>query len=158
HLPASVGIPITAGTTMGVVVAWHNNDDEAHRNVSVSLEVEWLPTNTAPRPLSVLPVYLDVRYPIGQPVDFDLPPGPQQFAADFTMPIDGRVIAAGGHLHDFGVGLELTELGGNEKRSLITLATTRDADGRVSAVARKYPGIRGNGIRLVKGSTYRLTG
>lgn len=158
HLPATVGIPISSGTSMGVVLAWHNTSQTAHEGVTVTLDVEWLPHNTAPRPLSVMPVYLDVRYPIGQPVDFDLPAGRQEFSADFTMPIDGRVIAAGGHLHDYGLGLELTEVRDDGERSLIELGTTRDSAGRVSAVERQYPGIRGRGIRLSEGRTYRMKG
>lgn len=158
HLPATVGIPITSGTEMGVVVAWHNTGPASYHDVQIVLEIEWLAANTAPRPLSVLPLYLDVRYPIGQPVDFDLPTGRQDFSADFRMPIDGRVIAAGGHLHDFGLGLELTELREGGERTLISLGTTSDSVGRVSAVDREYPGIRGKGIKLEKGRTYRMTG
>jgi hypothetical protein len=158
HLPASIGIPITRDATIGLVIAWHNPGAEEIAGARVELAIEWLPTNTAPRPLDVLPVYLDVKYPVGQPVDFDLPAGQQEFTADFTMPIEGRIIAAGGHLHDYGVDIELLEVDGNGSKSIIKLPTTRDADGRVSAVARKYPGIRGNGIKLRKGHTYRLVG
>lgn len=158
HLPASIGIPISRGATVGVVIAWHNPGQGEIPEARVELEVEWLPTNTAPRPLDVLPVYLDVKYPVGQPVDFDLPAGPQEFTAEFTMPIEGRIIAAGGHLHDYGLDIELLEINGDDSKSLLKLPTTRDAEGRVSAVARKYPGVRGNGIRLKQGRTYRLVG
>lgn len=158
HLPATVGIPIHSGTSMGLVVMWHNPDSVALEGVTVTLDVEWLPTNTAPRPLDVLTVYMDVRYPIGQPVEFDLPAGAQEFNAEFTMPIDGRIIAAGGHLHDYGTGLTLSEVGSGAPRNVISLATKRSPEGKVLAVDRKYPGIRGNGIRLDRGKRYRLTG
>jgi hypothetical protein len=90
RLPPTVGIPVQRETDMGLVLAWHNTTSDSWQGVSVVLELEWLPHNTMPRPLDVLPVYMDVRYPIGQPVDFDLPAGPQQFTADFSMPIAGR--------------------------------------------------------------------
>lgn len=158
RLPATVGIPIHTGTDMGLLLAWHNTTEQSWQGVTVALEIEWLPRNTAPRPLDVLPVYMDVRYPIGQPVDFDLPAGKQQFTADFTMPISGRIIGAGGHLHDFGTGLSLAEVRDGRLRDVITLRTRLDSQGRLLAVDRQLPGVRGNGIRLAKGRTYRMTG
>lgn len=158
RLPATVGVPIHSGAEMGLLLAWHNTTADAWDDVTVELEVEWLASNTAPRPLDVLPVYMDVRYPIGQSVDFDLPAGTQQFTADFTMPINGRIIGAGGHLHDYGTGLALVELRDGRQRDVISLRTRLDAEGRLIAVDRKLPGVRGDGIRLVKGRTYRMTG
>jgi hypothetical protein len=158
RLPATVGIPIHAGAEMGLLMAWHNTSADTWAGVTVELEVEWLPSNTAPRPLDVLPVYMDVRYPIGQRVDFDLPAGPQQFTADFTMPISGRIIGAGGHLHDYGTGLALAEVRDGDLRDVISLRTRLDAEGRLIAVDRKLPGVRGDGIKLQKGRSYRMTG
>jgi hypothetical protein len=158
RLPPTVGIPVQRETDMGLVLAWHNTTSDSWQGVSVVLELEWLPHNTMPRPLDVLPVYMDVRYPIGQPVDFDLPAGPQQFTADFSMPIAGRIIGAGGHLHDFGTGLTLAEVRGSREHKVIELRTQLDSAGRLRAVDRKFPGIRGDGIRLARGRTYRMTG
>ena len=158
-LPASIGVPVKAGTEMGLVLMWHNMSDRAYHDLTVTLTVEWSPTNLYPRPLSVLPVYMDVVDPIGQPVDFDLPPGDQAFKAEFTMPIDGRIIGAGGHLHDYGLDVTLDEVrrDGGTKR-IIALDARLDEAMRIEGVERKYPGVRGRGIKLGKGRTYRLTG
>lgn len=158
RLPTSVGIPVTSGSTMGLVLMWHNMTDTSWDGVTVELEIEWLPPNFYPRPLDVLPVYMDVTDPIAKPVDFDLPAGRQVFAADFVMPIDGRIIGVGGHLHDHGIGLRLSEVRDGEEREVVSLTTELDRDGRILGVERKYPGIRGSGIKLHEGRTYRMRG
>lgn len=158
RLPATVGVPISAGTQMGVVLAWHNPEHEAIPDVTVELTVEWLPTNQAPRPLDVLPVYIDVVDPIASPVDFDLPAGPQQFSAEFVMPLDGRIIGIGGHLHDYGTGLTLDEVHDGKASRKAALETKLDELGMLISVERKYPGIRGSGIRMLAGRRYRITG
>lgn len=158
RLPASVGIPVEPGMPMGLIVAWHNEDHEDIEDVVVTLSVEYSPENMYPRPISVLPVYMDVVYPIARAADFDLPPGPQVFSAEFQMPINGRIIGAGGHLHDHGQALTLDEVLAGQTRPLLRLDTRRDSTGRVLAVDRKYPGISGSGIKLTNGTTYRMSG
>lgn len=158
RLPTSVGIPVTSGTAMGLVLMWHNMTEASWDGVTVELEIEWLPPNFYPRPLDVLPVYMDVTDPIAKPVDFDLPAGRQIFAADFTMPISGRIIGVGGHLHDHGTGLRLSEVRGGDEREVVSLGTELDPDGRILGVERKFPGIRGRGIKLHQGRTYRMRG
>lgn len=157
-LPASIGVPVTAGTEMGLVLMWHNMSETDYHDLTVTLTIEWSPTNLYPQPLDVLPVYMDVADPIGQPVDFDLPPGRHRFQADFTMPIDGRIIGVGGHIHDHGTGIVLEEISDGAARQVVALRTTLDEANRITAVERKYPGVRGRGIKLEQGRTYRLSG
>lgn len=158
RLPATVGIPVRAGMPMGAVVAWHNEGHHALDGVTLEAELEWLPTTQQPRPLDVLPLYVDVQYPVASPVEFDLPPGPQAFSTDFTMPLSGRIIGIGGHLHDFGTALVLGERRGASIRRLVALDTRRDPDGTLRAVERQLPGVRGRGIRLVKDRSYQMIG
>lgn len=158
RLPTGVGIPVASGSAMGLVLMWHNMTDASWDGVTVELEIEWLPPNFYPRPLDVLPVYMDVTDPIAKPVDFDLPAGRQVFAADFVMPIDGRIIGVGGHLHDHGTGLRLTEVRDDDEKEVVSLDTELDASGRILGVERKFPGIRGRGIKLHQGRTYRMRG
>ena len=157
-LPRSVGVPVEAGSAMAIVLMWHNSSPTMHHGVTVTLTIEWSPTNLYPAPVSVLPVYMNVADPVASPVDFDLPPGPQAFSADFTMPINGRILGVGGHLHDHGVGLSLAELRADGPRTTVELGVERSTDGQMLKVERKYPGIRGRGIKLVAGHRYRMTG
>ncbi|MEZ4378515.1 MAG: hypothetical protein R3B35_09570 [Gemmatimonadales bacterium] len=158
-LPSSIGIPVASGMPMGLVLMWHNMSMTDYHGVTVSLTLDWLPTNYVPRPASVLPLYMNVINPVGRAVDLDLPAGRQSFAADFAMPLDGRILGVGGHLHDHGTGLRLDEVRGDgSRKEILSLETERDSAGTMLRIERKLPGVTGRGIKLSKGRTYRMTG
>lgn len=158
RLPATVGIPVAPGMPMGLILAWHNEEHQPIEGVTVDLVLEYLPHNLNPRPLSVLPGYMDVVDPIAQPVDFDLPAGEQTFSAMHRVPLSGRIIGVGGHLHDYGTSLTLDEVRDATARPVVTLRTRLDGGGKLLAVERQLPGVRGRGIPLKAGTVYRLTG
>lgn len=158
RLPASVGVPVTTGMPMGVVAAFHNEEHTPITGVTLELRIEYSPSNLVPRPVSVLPAYLDVQDPVGRDVDFDLPAGPTSWTADFDMPLSGRIIGAGGHLHDFGTALRLLDVSTAKPREVLTLNTRREKDGKVLSVERSLPGVTGNGLRLEQHRRYRLVG
>ncbi len=157
-LPPSIGMPVKAGSHMGLVVMWHNMSTTDYHDLKVTLTIEWMPTNMYPRPLDVWPVYLDVVNPIGRPVDFDLPAGKQRFQADFTMPITGRAIGVGGHLHDYGTGLVLTDItdakpqGGRQPRHHARLGQADPGGGA------EVPGDQRSGNQARAGSALPLHG
>ncbi len=156
-LPATIGVPISAGTPMGLIVAWHNENPEPVVDVRVKLTIVWMPTNQMPRPVDVLPVYADVIYPIGRNANFDLPPGASTFSAELAMPVSGRIIGAGGHAHDYGRAITFSEVSPRE-RDVLRLAMSLDEAGRLLEIERKLPGLWGRGTRLTAGRTYRLAG
>jgi hypothetical protein len=96
--------------------------------------------------------------PVGRAVDLDLPAGSHTFQADFTMPLTGRILGVGGHLHDYGTTLRLDEVRGEELREVLTLRAALDATGKLQGIERKLPGVSGRGIRLREGRTYRMSG
>jgi hypothetical protein len=157
-LPKTVGIPVARGMQMGLILAWHNPDTAAVSGVMVRLRLTWTPTNQVPRPVSVLPAYLDVVDPVASPVDFDLPAGRQAFSAEHVMPIAARIIGVGGHVHDHGLDITLDAVRGRAESRVLRVTTRRDANGRVLGVERQLPGVRGRGIKLEAGTTYRVTG
>jgi hypothetical protein len=156
-LPATIGVPVTRGMPMGLIVAWHNEKPEPVVDVMVKLSIVWMPTNQMPRPVNVLPVYADVIYPIGRNANFDLPAGATTFSADLRMPVSGRIIGAGGHAHDFGREITFAQVAPTE-RKVLRLAMTLDPEGRLLEIERKLPGLLGLGTRLHAGRTYRLSG
>lgn len=157
-LPRSIGVPVGQGMPMAVALMWHNTTAQAYPAVHLSLVIDWIPRNQMPQPVSVLPLYMNVINPVGRAADFDLPAGDHEFHADFTMPLSGRILGVGGHLHDYGTGVRLDEIHDGKRRAVVALGTTLTADGRIVAVERKYPGIRGRGIKLTRGQVYRMTG
>lgn len=157
-LPRGVGIPVESGFPMAMIVAWHNEKPEPVPVVYVKLVMHYSPSNLNPRPVSVLPVYMDVIDPVGRNADFDLPAGRSTFTDDHTLVASGRIIGIGGHGHDYTTGLALQEVNGDRVRDIARLRTRLDAEGRLLSVEQKLPGIRGRGIPLRRGGTYRVVG
>ncbi|HSC58819.1 MAG TPA: hypothetical protein VLC11_04605 [Gemmatimonadales bacterium] len=157
-LPRTVGVPVRAGMPMGFVIMWDDRTGAPIRGVRARLILEWTPANQQPRPVDVLPVYLDVRDPVGRSAAFDLPAGRSTFHADYTLPTSGRIIAVGGHIHDYGTGITLDDITSGTPRNVVRLGTRLDPSGAIESVDRRYPGIAGAGIHLTAGHRYRITG
>lgn len=155
-IPKTIGVPLEAGTDLGIYVAWHNDVGRDLEGVTLRVVMEYLPTNQNPRPLSVMPLYMDVNLHVGGTNTFDVPPGRSEKAYEFTMPISGRLLGVGGHLHDYGVGVRLEDA--ETGKELIDVTSTRDDKGRVAKVSRSLPGVRGRGVKLEAGHTYRVVG
>jgi hypothetical protein len=156
-LPASVGIPITPGSDIGFYVMWHNQTGEDLRGVELTMRLQYLPRNQNPRPLDVLPLYMDANLTVGEGNEFDVPPGTSHKSFEFAMPISGRLLGFGGHLHDYGVKVTLEDVTGKPRR-IAQVVATRDPEGHVLKVSRSLPGVRGAGVRMVAGRRYRVTG
>jgi len=156
QLPRSVGFPLRAGTAMGLLAAWANDSHEAIEGVRLVIRFRWSPTNLNPRPLDVLPLYLDVNYQRpGQSVSYDLAPGRTVRSFEFTLPLEGRLLGVGGHLHDYGEELYLEEV--ESGRQVVRLKARTGPDGKLQQVERRLFGVTGDGIRLREGRRYRLT-
>jgi hypothetical protein len=101
-----------------------------------------------------------VNYQIEGTTAFDLPLGRSEHSFEFTMPVDGGMIAAGGHMHDYGVGVRLEEA--ESGRVLFALLGDRAADGTLRDVERqvfrKWLGLRDARVSLVAGRRYRVVG
>lgn len=157
-LPKTVGVPISAGTPMGLVITYANLTGKTIPRVRARLVLDWTPANQLPRPVNVLPVYMDVVDPIGRSAAFDLPAGRSTFHADYTLPLTGRIVGVGGHIHDYGTGISLEDVTGSAPHVVVRLGTRLRPDGTIVSVDRKFPGIAGDGIRLTAGRHYRVVG
>ncbi|MGH7591292.1 MAG: hypothetical protein ACREL2_07610, partial [Gemmatimonadales bacterium] len=142
-LPRTIGVPVTAGAPMGFVIMWDDRTGLPIRGVQARLVLKWTPAEQLPRPVEVYPVYLDVRDPVGRTAAFDLPPGRTSFHADYTFPIGGRIIAAGGHIHDYGTSISLDDITSGQPRNVIRLDTHLAPDGHIESIDRAYPGVAG---------------
>jgi hypothetical protein len=158
NLPASVGVPVSSTMPMALLIMFDNETPKDIKGVTVELTLDYSPTNLVPRPLNVLPGYMDVVYPVAQTVDFDLPPGNTKYTAEFKLPLGGRIIGAGGHAHAYATGISLLDVTDGASRAVVRLKTPQGPDGHLLAVERILPGITGDGLRLQEGRTYRLLG
>ena len=154
-VPKSIGVPMSSGARLGMFMAWQNETGADLENVRIRVRLVYSPSNLNPRPVSVLPLYMDVNL-VGAVNLFDVPEGRSEKAWQFTMPIDGRLLAYGGHFHDYGVSVRLEDVATGKVVGTIT--GTRTADGKVTKISRSLPGVTGDGIRLHAGHAYRVIG
>jgi hypothetical protein len=155
-VPKSIGVPMDAGMKLGMYVAWHNSTGQDLKGVYLKLTMLWMPKNQNPPPVNTLPIYMDVNLTVGASNTFDVPPGKSQKAWEFTMPVSGRILGVGGHLHDYGVRVRLEDA--ETGKVLTTVTATRDSTGKVTKVSRKLFGVSGEGLKLKARHRYRVVG
>jgi hypothetical protein len=154
-VPKSIGMPMRPGYRLGMYVAWNNTGDADIEGAYLRVRLKWSPKNLSPRPLDVLPLYMDVSFlEIGETDSYDLPPGRSTKSYEFTLPVGGRMLAAGGHMHDYGEFVQLEDA--TTGKVIVRLVAQKDAEGRLLKVPTKYFGITGDGIRLREGRRYRV--
>lgn len=151
-LPASVGVPVQEGMRMGMVAAYAPTD--LPPGSVVRLTFRWSPANTFPRPVDILPVAVGINYRVDGSSAYDLPPGRSEQRHEFTMPMDGRVLGVGGHLHDHALEVRLEEA--ESGRVIARLETRRDSAGRLLGIPRRLFGVSGSGKALEGGRRYRV--
>jgi hypothetical protein len=151
-LPAGIGVPIDSGTAMGLVVAFVPGDLPAGARIQVI--VRWTPRTFVPRPINMLPVSLTIGYRPDGTSAYDVPPGRSEQSFEFVAPLSGRIIGAGGHLHDGGAEVRLEDVASGEV--LVRLRGEHDAEGRLARVERKLYGVAGRGKKIEAGRRYRV--
>lgn len=155
-LPASVAIPLDPGARLGLMAAWHNPGMDDIGDVWLKVTLRWTPANQNPRPIAVLPVAFDADYQVATSDAYDLPAGRSFQSREFVMPIDGHLVMAGGHLHDYGIALRLEEV--ESGKVILELKADTTDEGALREVERKLPGVAGDGIALRAGRRYRVVG
>ncbi len=155
-VPKSIGVPMKPGMKLGMYVAWHNDTGKDLHGVQMKLRMLWTPKNQNPPPVNSLPIYMDVNLTVGGSNTFDVPPGKSEKAHQFTLPVGGRLLGVGGHLHDYGVRVRLED--GKSGKVIATVAATRDSAGKVSDIEHELFGVSGEGLRLKANHPYRVVG
>lgn len=155
-VPRTIGVPLSPGMRLGMYVAWHNDTGKDLEGVFLKITMFWVPKNQNPRPVNSMPIYMDVNLTVGGSNTFDVPPGKSTKSYEFTLPVSGRLLGVGGHLHDYGVRVRLEDV---ETGKLITsVVSIRDSAGRVSKVSQKLFGVKGEGLKLKADHRYRVVG
>lgn len=152
-LPAGVGVPLERGDTLGVYAGLHGSTGVAVERAYLVVTLPWLSARTQ-APIEVLPFYADVNNVIGGTTAFDLNPGVVVRSAEFVMPISGRLLGIGGHMHDYGVALRLEDA--ENGKVLARLRADRRADGRINGVSRFNFGFHEEALHLNAGHRYRI--
>ncbi|HET7601364.1 MAG TPA: hypothetical protein VFK09_13790, partial [Gemmatimonadales bacterium] len=155
-VPKTIGVPLTPGTHLGMYIMWHNETGKDLDAVYLRYSMIWAPKNQNPQPVNSLPIYMDVNLTVGGSNTFDVPPGRFSKSYEFTLPVGGRLLGVGGHLHDYGVDVKLIDA--ESGKELTRVVAKRDSAGRVLGVSRKLFGVTGEGLKLKAGHRYRVVG
>ena len=155
-LPKSIGVPVRPGSDLGMYIAWHNDTGAPIDDVYLRTALKWTPRNQMPQPVSSLPVYFDVNLTVGGTNTYDIPPGRSEKSHEFTLPVSGRLLGVGGHMHDYGTEVRLEDA---ESGKVITsLSAESDTDGRLLGMERNLFGVSGRGKKLEANHRYRVVG
>jgi hypothetical protein len=156
-LPPSVGVPLAAGSRLGFDAVWHNETGEELHGVYLRVAMVYTPARPKGIAFEGYPIHVDVNYSVTGSNEFDIPPGRSKRSFEFVMPLSGRLIGIGGHLHEHGVSLELED--SETGRVLFRLGAVPNGEHGVTVppkVFRKWFGLRDARMRLEAGHRYRL--
>jgi len=154
------GLPLARGQRLIAGAMLANGSDAAYRGVHVRLVLRYVPGGR-PWPLyRTYPWAIDVQYPLGRPPTgskaFDLPPGRTERSWEGSPAIAGTMLGLGGHMHDYGVSLELKDM--TTGKVLWRGAPVTDTAGRVITFPLvRFYNWRRLGVRVVPTHRYRLT-
>ena len=151
-LPKSVGVWIEQGSDMALASMWTNETGPDLAEVVLELSLPYLPENIVPEPRDVRPIAFDIGFRPGLTAGFDLDSGRKEFSREFVLPVSGRLLGVGGHLHDYGLSLELRD--GESGKVLVTLKAKARPDGTLLGMSRKVLGVSGDGLKLKAGRRY----
>lgn len=155
-VPKTIGVPMTPGMKLGMYVAWHNDTGQDLKGVYLKVTMLWTPKNQNPPPVNSLPIYMDVNLTVGGSNTFDVPPGKSTKSHVFTLPVGGRLLGVGGHMHDYGVRVRLEDV--ESGKVLTSVVATRDSAGKLERMSRRLFGVSGEGLKLKANHQYRVVG
>jgi len=152
--PPTVGIPVAAGQRLALYIMWDNQTGTEVPDAYLRLTLPWISPRQVPKPVVALPFLVDVNFNFGGGNSYAVPPGRSTRTYDFSVPLAGRLLAAGGHLHDFGAGLRIEDT--KSGKTIVRIRPKRTPDGRVLGMSRQLFGTHGRGPKLRPDRTYRL--
>jgi hypothetical protein len=153
-LPRTVGVPMDSGQQVGVFLMWNNDTGHELDGINLRFELITAPENLTPRPVAALPFKVDVNNTPGSPDSYMVPPGGNSKTYEFKVPVSGRLLGVGGHMHDHGVEMRLEDV--KTGKVLARVHTLHDSTGEVIGVSRQLLAVKGRGPHLRAGRSYRL--
>ncbi len=153
-LPRTVGVPLDKGMHVAVYLMWNNDTGHDLDGIWYRLTLICAPANLTPRPLAALPFKVDINSDPGMPDSYDVPPGGNSRTYNFTIPVSGRLLGVGGHLHDFGAQIRLEDARTGKVLAHVEGIMTKT--GHELGVSHELLAVKGRGPHLRAGHPYRL--
>jgi len=155
RMPGLLGVPLEPDSRVLVSAMFASLDDEAFDEAYLHVRLDYTPAGDpgliAPR--DVYPFYMDVMGPVGEK-EFDLPPGTHERSWEGSPAVDGRLLAIGGHVHDYADWIRLEDV--TTGKVVWETEPAADENGRVSAVPTGKLWWRG-GARIYADHVYRIS-
>lgn len=148
-----LGIAFSAGDSLILSTMLHNPTTTAYEGVRLRLTINYVKRGL-PWPLGrAVPFQMDTRFPTGDK-SFDLPPGQTSASWEGRPITEGRILALGGHLHEFADRIYLQDVESGD--TLWTGNPEYDESGNLQKITRgEFYGTIG--ILLKDGHSYRVT-
>jgi hypothetical protein len=153
------GLPLERGQRLLAGAMLANASSVGYHGVRVRLVLRYV---SAGRPWPLYRTYpwaIDVEYPLGRPHTgskaFDLPPGRTVRFWEGSPAIAGTILGLGGHLHDYGVSLELVDVSAG--RVLWHGEPITDGPRVLAFPLTRFYNWRRLGLHIVPTHRYRLT-
>jgi hypothetical protein len=153
-LPEGIGYPVHRGQPLGVNAMLHNPTGTAYRGVYARVTIPYAPEGGETRPLDVYSITTDVTGAVGSSSMYDVPPGRSSRSREFTVPLSGRLLGVGGHLHDYGARLLLVNVSTGD--TVYNGVPTVDSTGAILSMPIGNLWLHG-GYRIRAGQRFRLT-
>jgi hypothetical protein len=151
EFPGVIGYPIARGTRLIVVTMFGNPDPHPYQ-AYLTIRLHYTRARNWLRPLTIFPFSLDVMGAVGDK-EFAVPPGRTVRSWIASPHVDARILALGGHLHDFATRILLTD---ETTGDTLWSVAPKTENGRLLEVPRALVVQRG-GIKLKRAHRYRVT-
>lgn len=152
-LPRMLGYRVRRGQQLIVTVMMHNPTATDYHGVTLRMHFGYTPGNAVLKPVAVFPFYMDVMPPASLH-SWDLPPGRSSRSWEARPAVAGRILGVGGHLHQYGTALRLTDVTAN--KVLWEARPTLDRNGEVVGMPNTHFVWR-LGVPVRPDHVYRIT-
>jgi hypothetical protein len=147
------GYRVRTGDRIRITSMFHNPTATSYPAAYLEVRMDYRKTGSAGMPLkSVYPTWLDVKSCSDS--SYDLKPGHNVTTGDVTMHYPGILLGVGGHMHDYGRELVLTNL--TRKQTVATLDSKLDASGHMVSMPIVLF-MKEGGYKVAKGERLQVT-
>jgi hypothetical protein len=154
------GLPLQRGQRFIASAMLVNPGAVAYRQIRVHLVLSYQPDNGPWPVFPAFPWVMDVLFPLGREPHgnkaFDLAPGRSTHSWESSPAIPGTIVGLGGHLHDFGIRIELADA--TTGTVLWHAAPIKDSAGHVVSIPTSLlANWHRLGVHILPAHRYRVT-
>lgn len=145
------GYRVQKGDRIRITAMFENSTAQSYREAFLQVRVDYQLQNQSPSLKDIYPAWFDVMQ--CRESAYDLPAGTSTKTAQFKFAYSGRLLAVGGHLHNYGAWLVLKNVTTNQ--TLASLESTFDSTGRIISMPIEL--FANRGVPIQKGDLIDVT-